>query len=91
MHMPARAQCCVNILTDLHLSTFNVRRIERNFFLSPMTIALLIQGSCAFTSSSIETGAMFSPPAVIISSYKNMRHLNVYHVTGLPKCSDEGI
>jgi hypothetical protein len=52
-------------------STFNVRRIERNFLLSPMSIALLMHGNWDFTSSSIMTGAMFSPPAVIISSYKN--------------------
>lgn len=52
-------------------STFNVRRIERNFLLSPMSTALLMHGNWDFTSSSIKTGAMFSPPAVIISSYKN--------------------
>lgn len=58
-------------------STFNVRRMERNFLLSPISIALLMHGSCAFTSSSINTGGTFSPPAVIISSYKSTRHLKV--------------
>lgn len=69
------ADVIFGLLTDYQLlrnrSTFNVRRIERNFLLSPMIIALLMHGNWDFTSSSIKTGAMFSPPAVIISSYKN--------------------
>ena len=69
------ADVILGSLTDYQLlcikSTFNVRRIERNFLLSPMSIALLMHGNWDFTSSSIKTGAMFSPPAVIISSYKN--------------------
>ena len=42
--------------------------MDINFLLSPIAIQLLIQGRAAFTLFSIGTGAMFSPPAVIIIS-----------------------
>ena len=49
-------------------TTLKVRNIVRNFFLSPIRIALEIHGSSFLTASSIGTGAMFSAPAVIKSS-----------------------
>jgi hypothetical protein len=42
--------------------------MDINFLLSPIAIQLLIQGRATFTLFSIGTGAMFSPPAVIIIS-----------------------
>ena len=42
--------------------------IDKNFFLSPMSIQLLTHGRCSLTVSSIGTGGIFSPPAVIINS-----------------------
>jgi len=71
--------------------TFNVRRIERNFLLSPMTTALLMHGNWDFTSSSIKTGAMFSPPAVIISSYKNTQELYMCNTINLQICNNKTI
>ena len=56
-----------NICEELFL-TLNVRNIVRNFFLSPIRIALEMQGSSFLTDSSMGTGATFSPPAVIKSS-----------------------
>ena len=51
--------------------TFSVIRQEINFLLSPMRTALLINGACFLMWSSIGTGAMFSPPAVMINSIRN--------------------
>lgn len=51
--------------------TFRVKKQERNFLLSPITIALLIIGTSSLIASSIGTGAIFSPPAVMINSEKN--------------------
>jgi len=49
---------------------FNVIRQVRNFFLSPMTVALETMSFSSYLMlSSIGTGGMFSPPAVIISSF----------------------
>jgi hypothetical protein len=48
--------------------TFKETTIERNFFLSPMTMQLETATMAAFISFSIRTGGMFSPPAVIINS-----------------------
>ena len=48
--------------------TFRVNKQERNFFLSPITIALLTIGSSFLIVSSIGIGATFSPPAVMIIS-----------------------
>ena len=48
--------------------TFRVKKQERNFFLSPITIALLTIGSSFLILSSIGIGATFSPPAVMIIS-----------------------
>uniref|UniRef100_A0A0K2V695 Uncharacterized protein n=1 Tax=Lepeophtheirus salmonis TaxID=72036 RepID=A0A0K2V695_LEPSM len=48
--------------------TLSVRRQDKNFFLSPITIALLRRGISILIISSIKTGGTFSPPAVIISS-----------------------
>ena len=42
--------------------------MARNFFLSPMSWQFEMIGSSSFTTSSIGTGATFSPPAVMISS-----------------------
>jgi hypothetical protein len=47
------------------LDTFSVSSIDKNFLLSPTNIQLLTQGKCSFTTSSMGTGATFSPPAVI--------------------------
>lgn len=48
--------------------TFRVMSMDRNFLLSPINIQLDTQGRHSFTVSSIGTGAIFSPPAVMISS-----------------------
>lgn len=45
-----------------------VSSMDRNFLLSPINMALLINGTASFTASSMGTGGMFSPPAVMISS-----------------------
>ena len=50
--------------------TIRVSKQERNFFLSPITMALLTTGSSLLMASSISVGATFSPPAVIRSSVK---------------------
>jgi hypothetical protein len=42
--------------------------MERNLSLSPSSMALLTMDASAFTASSMGTGGMFSPPAVMISS-----------------------
>ena len=63
----------------VELHTLNVSSIDRNLRLSPMSIALLMQGNCVLTSSSITAGAMFSPPAVIINSCK---HYHKYKING---------
>lgn len=55
---------------DNHL-TLRVNRQERNFLLSPITIALLINGISALIDFSMGTGAIFSPPAVMINSKNN--------------------
>lgn len=46
--------------------------MDRNFLLSPINMALLINGTASFTASSMGTGGMFSPPAVMISSKDQM-------------------
>ena len=56
--------------------TFSVRSMERNFFLSPTSIALLMIATSSLTESSIGTGGMFSPPAVIIISAKENEFLH---------------
>lgn len=50
-------------------SVFKVTSIARNFFLSPTKNALLMNGNSALTFCSMGTGGMFSPPAVISSSF----------------------
>ena len=55
-------------LDVFHMLTFRVRRMDRNFRLSPISIQLLMQGNRSRTLSSIKTGGMFSPPAVMINS-----------------------
>lgn len=47
--------------------------MDKNFFLSPITMALLTIGSSFFTASSIGTGGTFSPPAVIIKSRRRKK------------------
>jgi len=65
--------------------TFNVRRHDKNFFLSPTIMAKLTQGRILLTVSSIMIGGMFSPPAVIMRSFilpvickKQKRFLNFF-------------
>ena len=48
----------------------------KNFLLSPITMILLIKGSSALILFSINTGGMFSPPAVIIIS-KDQRIIRI--------------
>ena len=48
--------------------TCNVNKHDKNFLLSPITIAEATGGSSALIWSSMGTGAIFSPPAVIIIS-----------------------
>lgn len=45
-----------------------VSSMERNFLLSPISMALLMSGMASLTASSMGTGGIFSPPAVMISS-----------------------
>lgn len=52
--------------------TLMVSSMDRNFLLSPINMALLINGTASFTASSMGTGGMFSPPAVMISSKEQM-------------------
>ena len=52
---------------DNHL-TLRVNKQERNFLLSPIIIALLINGISALIDFSMGTGGIFSPPAVMINS-----------------------
>lgn len=48
--------------------TFSDNNMDKNFLLSPIKKALLTIGNSAFTLFSINTGGMFSPPAVINNS-----------------------
>lgn len=50
--------------------TFNVISIVKYFLLSPTRNALLTVESSFLTKCSIWTGGIFSPPAVIINSFK---------------------
>lgn len=54
--------------------TLMVSSIDRNFLLSPISMALLMSGTASLTASSMGTGGMFSPPAVMISSEKTHTH-----------------
>lgn len=56
------------VLPTASAFTLMVSSMERNFLLSPISMALLISGTASFTASSMGTGGMFSPPAVMISS-----------------------
>ena len=65
--------------------------IDKNFFLSPISIQLLTHGRCSLTVSSIGTGGIFSPPAVIISSVnvpKTKHELQIYNAVVHPKEND---
>lgn len=42
--------------------------MDRNFLLSPISMAQLMMGSSFLTASSMGTGDTFSPPAVMMSS-----------------------
>lgn len=53
---------------QLQQITFKVKSMDKNFFLSPISMALLMMGSSFFTASSMGTGGTFSPPAVMINS-----------------------
>ncbi|KAF3851365.1 hypothetical protein F7725_013137 [Dissostichus mawsoni] len=46
------------------LVTLSVIMMERNFSLSPISMALLMMATSDFTESSMSTGGMFSPPAL---------------------------
>ena len=48
--------------------TLSVSSRDKNFILSPMSMHWLTIGKASLTLSSMATGAMFSPPAVMISS-----------------------
>lgn len=48
--------------------TLIVTRQDRYFCLSPMSMTLLRKGTAALMRSSMGTGAMFSPPDVMMSS-----------------------
>ena len=56
--------------------TLSVTTQDRYFLLSPMSMTLLRKGTASLILSSIGTGAMFSPPDVMISSIEK------YHVGG---------
>ena len=64
----AEASLLVGSRVSASTSTLRVRRQLRNFLLSPMSMALLRQGSSSMMPSSISTGGTFSPPAVMMSS-----------------------
>jgi hypothetical protein len=53
---------------DISISTFKVIKAAKNLYPSPTIIMLLITLVKFLMLSSRITGAMFSPPAVIISS-----------------------
>lgn len=57
--------------------TLTVSSMVRNFLLSPISMALLIRGTASFTASSMGTGGMFSPPAVMISSKHHTRRTDL--------------
>ena len=63
------ASLSVGILSfSMSSSTLNERKQDRNFILSPRRITLERHGNSSLIAFSIAMGAMFSPPAVIISS-----------------------
>lgn len=62
--------------------TFRVMSMDRNFLLSPINIQLDTQGRHSFTVSSIGTGAIFSPPAVMISSVIVTSSISHYTLKG---------
>lgn len=51
------------------ISCLNVNKTDKNFLLSPITIALEMNFNSSLISFSINTGATFSPPAVINNSF----------------------
>ena len=59
--------------------TLSVSKHDRNFLLSPINMTLLNMGTSTFNCSSIGTGAMFSPPAVMMIS-ETMIMPSVYQV-----------
>lgn len=62
--------------------TFRVMSMDRNFLLSPINIQLDTPGRHSFTVSSIGTGAIFSPPAVMISSVIVTSSISHYTLKG---------
>ena len=56
------------ILLSESKMTLNVKKADKNFFLSPTTTTFDRHGNLSLIAFSIGTGAMFSPPAVIINS-----------------------
>lgn len=54
--------------------------MDKNFLLSPIKKALLTTGNTALTLFSINTGGMFSPPAVINNSLNTKQHKLVMQV-----------
>lgn len=67
-------QCNIIILINIFKEnktqkyTFRDNSMDKNFLLSPIKKALLTTGNAALTLFSINTGGMFSPPAVINNS-----------------------
>ena len=79
MNTPNALSCVITFFT------LSVSRHDKNFFLSPTTIALLMQLNILLMVSSMMMGGTFSPPAVMINSlmrpvtweinYQSMKHL----------------
>ena len=64
------ASLFVGILSfSMSSSTLNERKQDRNFILSPRRITFERHGNSSLIAFSIAIGAIFSPPAVIISSF----------------------
>ena len=64
---------------SLSISTLKVRKHVRNFFLSPIRTTLEMHGKADLMLSSIGTGATFSPPAVMMSSFfRPAIHITLY-------------
>ena len=60
---------------DVMWLTLRVMRHVMYFLLSPMTITLLRNGTSSLMRSSMGTGAMFSPPDVMMISGRGTKHI----------------
>lgn len=67
---PAKYSFEMASISPLHGgSSFKATKQVKNFFISPITITLEMNGNADLISFSIRIGGTFSPPAVMISSF----------------------